>query len=268
MFPGQEEDRVSFFARLDGIDENLVMDIDHAYLIAKAGHRHDERKGELDEEGNPVRYFEHPRRATIILMDEIGCRDPLMICGGLLHDIPEDARYITVEKIERWFRSPTLARLVAKVSKIPKDGYLDRLWDCIRRHDWQPLLIKLCDRLDNMRSLECSSRAFQRKQGDETRSEYLPLFNELLRFLPGEYKRGATRAYEELRYLVHKYETRPDETGQVPVTDVSCSPVLPPPDIRDRLKETADGGVGDELMPQQRCMLEEFEQFPTVDEDE
>lgn len=268
MFPGQEENRDSFFARLDGISEELMMDIDHAYFIAKAGHGHDERKGELDDEGNPIRYFEHPRRSTIILMDEIGCHEPLMICGSLLHDIPEDARYITIEKIERWFRSPTLARLVAKVSKIPKEGYLDRLWECARSGDWQPLLIKLCDRLDNMRSLECSSRAFQRKQGDETRLEYLALFVELLKIVPGKYKRGATKAFEELRYLVNKYETRPDEVSLKPTVD-ELTRVLPSPNVRDRLKKTAGGEVGDDLSPQQRCMLEMAEQIPTIiDKDE
>jgi len=213
MFPGQEEDRGSFFARLTGLTEEQRSDIDHAYLIAKAAHRHDERAGETDDEGNPLRYFEHPRRVAIILMDLIGCHEPLMISAALLHDVAEDAHHINLKKLERWFRSPMLAGLVAKVSKIPKQGYLGRLSECAKHGDWQPVLLKLCDRLDNMRSLENTSRDFQRKQGDETRRDYLPLFMELLKRLPSVYIGGATRAYEELNYLVSRYETKPDEIG-------------------------------------------------------
>lgn len=214
MFPGQEEDRESFFARLRNMAEKTQWDVDHAYVIAKAGHRHDERKGETDNEGRPLRYFEHPRRVAIILMDEIDCHEAMMICAALLHDIPEDARFITVEKLDRWFRSPSLARLVAKVSKIPKEGYLGRLRICAETNDWRPLLLKLCDRLDNIRSLEGTSRDFQREQADETRRDYLPLFADLLKMLPGVYKRGATLAFEELNYLVTRYETKPDGSAR------------------------------------------------------
>lgn len=212
MCPRQEEDRKTFFARLPHLltDEQL-WDIEHAYLIAKAAHRYDERTGETDEEGNPLRYFEHPRRVAIILMDQIGCHEPLLICAALLHDVPEDAHHITLHKLERWFHSPTLAGLVAKISKIPKQGYLGRLQECAKHGDWQPVLLKLCDRLHNMRSLENCARDFQRKQGDETRRDYLPLFAGLLKRLPSVYIGGATKALEEMRYLVGRYETKPEE---------------------------------------------------------
>jgi len=71
-----KENRASFFARLRPVyapsELNLVR---LGYMIAKTVHRNQLRK-ETDETGQRVRYFEHLRRTTLILIDEIGCRDP------------------------------------------------------------------------------------------------------------------------------------------------------------------------------------------------
>ncbi|MEA3249338.1 MAG: HD domain-containing protein [Patescibacteria group bacterium] len=208
MFPGQDENREKFFIRLTFLKEGNLSDVEQAYIVAKAELRHNPRKGELDSEGNPIRSFEHSRRTTLVLVDEIGCFEALMIRCALLHDVPEDSRYVTVAKIRRWCRSVELARIVGMVTKDPKEGYEDRLRQCGEAGDWRPGLIKLCDRIDNMRHLDYLGREFQRKQGDETRDVYLPIFTELLKIMPDEYRRGTRKVFEELCELVAKYETK------------------------------------------------------------
>jgi hypothetical protein len=75
--------------------------------------------------------------------------------------------------------------MIRLLSKVPKPGYVERL----RRHaDWKTLAIKLCDRYDNVSTLETATIEFQRKQIDETRDVYLPLFDHLQTIAPASHR--------------------------------------------------------------------------------
>lgn len=145
-----------------------------AYYLAKFGHRFDRRK-EKDESGNAQRYFEHVRRVAILLMDIAGCYDPYLICVALLHDALEDTQDLTAQILERFF-GPDVARRVRRLSKVPKEGYVERL----KIADLETILVKACDRLDNLLSLGQTTPEFQEKQLKETRIKYLPLFMTVL----------------------------------------------------------------------------------------
>lgn len=85
----------------------------------------------------PVRYFEHVRRVALILMDEAKCMKNEMIIAALLHDSLEDTEDLTPELLECTFGSDVVS-IVKKLSKVPKDGYIERLEMCT---DWRPLTI-------------------------------------------------------------------------------------------------------------------------------
>lgn len=164
-----------------------------AYMVAKFAHRWQTRK-ELGPDGEPIRYFEHLRDATLILIDEVGCRHPLVVKSLLLHDSEEDTR-LTRLFIETNFGAH-VAHTVGLVSKNPKAGYLRRL----RMHGtWEAYFVKGCDRLHNLRTLEAGSLAFRAKQLDETERDYDPLFDRMVEICPDEERDGARR----LRRLIH-----------------------------------------------------------------
>lgn len=169
------ENKAAFFSRLEPrLAPSDLVRIRGAYYLAKYGHRAQVRK-ELDCEGHPLRYFEHVRRVAIILMDEEEVYDPDLIITALLHDALEDTDDIDALVIEQFFGAE-VARRVRLLTKNPKDGYVDRLYTA----DEGTVLIKLCDRIDNLRSLAGCPEDFQKKQLEETRSTLLPLFDQKL----------------------------------------------------------------------------------------
>lgn len=174
-----KENRESFFARLEPrLAPSELLDVQLAYTLSKYGHRAQLRK-ELDADGSPIRYFEHPRRVALILLDEVRVFDPTLIVSALLHDAIEDTRDLTPEVIEHCFGADVV-KVVKALSKVPKEGYLERLRGSV---DWRPYAIKACDRVDNLRSLAGSTPNFITKQCDETADHYLPLMRDRLTHL-------------------------------------------------------------------------------------
>lgn len=204
------ENHESFFRRIDPFfSPRELRKIDLAYMLAKYAHRAQTRN-ERDAQGEPVRYFEHVRRATLIGLDEakIVRLDTTVAC--FLHDTREDTR-LSADQIEDCFGAE-VCNIVKVLSKVPKDGYLERFHMCT---DWRPYFVKACDRLDNLRSLEQSSVEFRKKQVAETRDKYYRLFDRMVVLTPEGYRDGVRR----LRDLIHS------TTESVLLTD--GAPVLP-----------------------------------------
>lgn len=197
------ENKETFQARLRPFfSPSDQLDIKLAYCLAKFGHRAQTRK-ELTEEGKPTRYFEHVRRVAIILMDELKIMDRDMIITLLLHDSLEDTRDLTPELLEHCFGS-RVTHMVKMLSKVPKEGYIDRLGNC---HEWEVLTAKGCDRLDNLRSLMIPENTveFQKKQIEETRTKYFPLFDEMVTLAPPRYATLIQKLRDEIHRLVERY---------------------------------------------------------------
>ena len=190
------ESKETFFARLSPIlTPSDLLKVELAYLISKDGHRHQFRK-ELDEKGDLLRYFEHPRRTALILIDELDIFEPDQICAHLLHDALEDT-HATPELIEHYFGKEVI-RVVKLVSKMPKEGYYDRLF---RFGDERVILAKLCDRLDNMRSLESAPVEFQEKQVLDTMKNIYPLCSKQHKLFTNE----ITYLSKKITILTNKY---------------------------------------------------------------
>ena len=75
-------------------------------------------------------------------MDDMKIMDRDMIIAALLHDSLEDTEDLTAELLEHSF-GPQVAAMVTLLSKIPKEGYHERLKNC---NHWKTLAIKMCDR--------------------------------------------------------------------------------------------------------------------------
>lgn len=169
------ENKVSFFGRLTPIlAPSELLQVELAYLLAKDKHKYQQRRDEKDAQGNPLRYFEHPKRVAIILMDEHGIFEPNFIKAALGHDLLEDTN-ISPELLEYCFGTIS-TRWIKMLSKVPKEGYYDRLK---MFGTWEAMFIKLCDRLDNLRSIGESRESIQ-KQIDDTERNIYPLAGELL----------------------------------------------------------------------------------------
>lgn len=199
-----KENFATFQKRLEKFYQDDLLDIELAYTVSKYSHRHDVRK-EIDPESQKnVRYFEHPRRVSLILIDEVWALDPSVIISALLHDAIEDTTAVNYDRVRRWF-GREIARIVQLLTKTPenKEDYVDIL---MASADWRALMIKAADRLDNLRSLENTSNEFKARQIKETKEKYFPLFDRLIEIAPTEHVRGARYLRTEIGDQVGRIE--------------------------------------------------------------
>ena len=151
--------------------------IRRAYDFAKSKHGDQLRKS-----GEP--YIIHPVQVAYILAD-LGL-DESTICAALLHDVIEDTD-VTLQDLSKEF-SPEIAEMVDGVTKLGKLNYTSEQEQQVENYrkmflamgkDIRVILIKLADRLHNMRTLKYLSRDRQIANATETRDLYAPLANRL-----------------------------------------------------------------------------------------
>nr|WP_240044485.1 bifunctional (p)ppGpp synthetase/guanosine-3',5'-bis(diphosphate) 3'-pyrophosphohydrolase [Nocardioides albidus] len=149
--------------------------LERAYLTAERLHADQKRKS-----GDP--YITHPLAVTTILAG-IGMTEPTLV-AALLHDTVEDTPY-TLEECRRDF-GDEVARLVDGVTKLDKVVYGESAnAETIRKmivamsRDIRVLVIKLADRLHNMRTLRFVKQSTQERKARETLDIYAPLAHRL-----------------------------------------------------------------------------------------
>ena len=155
-------------------DSKLIM---KAYNYAVAHHGDQKRKS-----GEP--YIIHPVHVAYIL-STLGL-DDATICAALMHDLAEDTD-VTIEDISKEF-SPEIAEMVNGVTKLGKINYVSAEEQQVENYrkmflamgkDIRVILIKLADRLHNMRTLKYLTRDRQIAISRETMDLYAPLANRL-----------------------------------------------------------------------------------------
>lgn len=129
--------------------------------------------GQTRDEGTP--YIMHPIRVANILMDEVSTMKSDMICASLLHDVIEDCD-ITMKELKNNFNE-TIAQMVKLLTKDPSiENHKKVYYENIMNSTDQVKLLKVCDRLDNLRSLRFSgNKAKIRRYVSETEKKYLPM---------------------------------------------------------------------------------------------
>ncbi|GAA2992773.1 hypothetical protein GCM10020229_01580 [Kitasatospora albolonga] len=156
-------------------DPALLRDIERAYAVAEKWHRGQKRKS-----GDP--YITHPLAVATILA-ELGMDAPTLM-AGLLHDTVEDTDY-GLETLRRDF-GDSVALLVDGVTKLDRVKFGEAAQaETVRKmvvamaKDPRVLVIKLADRLHNMRTMRYLKREKQEKKARETLEIYAPLAHRL-----------------------------------------------------------------------------------------
>ncbi len=159
---------------------------DHNYdfeLIDKAYRFADEKHGD-QRRASGIPYILHPTSVACILA-ELGM-DSASLAAALLHDVVEDTP-VTLEDIVSLF-GEEIAELingVTKLGKIPYSSREEQQAENIRKmliamsNDIRVIIIKLADRLHNMRTLECMKEQHRRDKALEVMEVYAPIAHRL-----------------------------------------------------------------------------------------
>ena len=151
--------------------------IHKAYQLAEKAH-----EGQFRRSGEP--YICHPLHVACLLVD-LGM-DSESVAGGLLHDVVEDTA-VTVNEISSQF-GPDVALLVDGVTKLTKlkfSSVEEQQAENLRKmllamsQDVRVMIIKLCDRLHNMRTGDAWPEQKRRDKAKETMEVYAPIAHRL-----------------------------------------------------------------------------------------
>jgi guanosine-3',5'-bis(diphosphate) 3'-pyrophosphohydrolase len=160
------------FGRLYGlltghVDEQELARIERAYKVAEAAH-----SGQMRDEGTP--YILHPLRVAILLVEELNVYSSKLVSAALLHDVIEDTE-ITREQIAAMF-GEAVAEIVWLLSKFEDASLYQYLAAIEAAAETGAPIVKLCDRLDNLRFLIRSPKAEKKRRYIRTTEQYyLPM---------------------------------------------------------------------------------------------
>lgn len=141
---------------------------------------HELHQGQIRKSGAP--YISHPCSVVEILVRELGFRDPILLSAALLHDVVEDVPSIKLHDIAERF-GPAVAELVDGCTKLAR-SHLDRasLKDLTHSKIFLTasrrlgvLIIKLSDRLHNLRTLHFLPMSKRQRIAQETLEVYAPI---------------------------------------------------------------------------------------------
>jgi len=171
-----------------------------AYEVAAAVHA-----TQMRDEGTP--YILHPLRVAVALVDELAITQPTLICSALLHDVIEDSPIhyaqgaVTRADIAGWFGEEIaeIVWLLSKFDHVTLPAYLAAIEAAAATG---APLVKLCDRLDNLRSLTRSPKVDKiRRYIRTTEIFFLPMARRTNRYLNGELTRLLAEAREHLAMI-------------------------------------------------------------------
>lgn len=151
--------------------------VKRAYDVAERAH-----ENQLRVSGEP--YFSHPIEVAFILVD-LGM-DTDSVCAGLLHDVVEDTT-ISLDQVKKMFGAEVACLVdgVTKLGKVPLTTKEEQQAENVRKmllamaEDVRVIIIKLADRLHNMRTMMYMPENKQREKSLETMEVYAPIAHRL-----------------------------------------------------------------------------------------
>jgi GTP diphosphokinase / guanosine-3',5'-bis(diphosphate) 3'-diphosphatase len=132
-------------------------------------------------------YIVHPVAVLRRLSSDLGVEDPDLLCTAVLHDVVEDSA-VPPEELQRRF-GPRVAAWVQELTvppelhgpTVPDERKTEQLVRDIGRMSWEAVLVKLCDRWDNLRDMANAP------WGPEKSENYRAQTREILRALDGRW---------------------------------------------------------------------------------
>lgn len=167
--------------------------ITRAFELANSAH-----EGQMRSSGE--KYITHPLSVASILLDY--CMDSDTICAALMHDVVEDTD-VTLDEIRKKFGEDVALMVdgVTKIGQVPLNTKEEQQAENIRKilmamsKDIRVIIIKLADRLHNMRTLYARPAEKQRKTSLETMNFYAPIAHRL----------GMSDVKEEMESIAIRY---------------------------------------------------------------
>lgn len=173
------------------LTEDELTQVRLAYEIAEAAH-----DGQMRDEGTP--YIVHPVRVAVSLVDELEIYSPRLVSSALLHDVIEDSP-ITRRQIAEMFGEEIaeIVWLLTKFDDVSLPAYLAAIEAA---SETGAALVKLCDRLDNLRFLAHSPKAEKKRRYIRTTTDYyLPMAARTNKYLYDEISRWLEEARNHVR---------------------------------------------------------------------
>lgn len=179
--------------KIEGFAPQDVADIEHAFSVARVAHR-----GQFRASGEP--YISHPVAVADILYDA-GIRDPKVFVLALIHDVDEDSSHlhkapvplrVTVDRSWDRLAGSFDSEIADDMFHITEPSYRDKRKQAVEYHflvetgSERVWLVKLADRLHNLRTLGAMPVEKQKKKIDETKRYYLPIFQKAAAIFPRE----------------------------------------------------------------------------------
>ena len=203
--------------------------IDKAYRLANDSH-----EGQFRKTGEA--YIEHPIAVAAILV-ELGM-DSTCIAAAIMHDVVEDTS-VTLEEIEKMFNKDValLVDGVTKLGQIPLSTQEEQQAENLRKmllamsKDIRVMIIKLCDRLHNMRTYEGWKPQKQRDKALETMDIYSSIAHRLgMSKIKDELQDISLRILDPVGYDEVKHAIQRDGNAQTLVDNIVAS-------VKDKLNE-------------------------------
>jgi (p)ppGpp synthase/HD superfamily hydrolase len=173
------------------LTDDALTQVRLAYEIAEAAH-----EGQMRDEGTP--YIVHPVRVAVSLVDELEIYSPRLVSSALLHDVIEDSP-LTRRQIAEMF-GEEIAQVVWLLTKFDDVSLPAYLAAIEAASDTGATIVKLCDRLDNLRFLAHSPKAEKKRRYIRTTTDYyLPMAARTNKYLYDEISRWLEEARNHVK---------------------------------------------------------------------
>ena len=172
------------------VDAAQIAQVYRAYEVAYEAHA-----GQTRDEGTP--YIVHPVRVAVSIVDELKLYSPTLVCSALLHDVIEDSE-LSREDVAQMFGGE-IAEVVWLLTKLEEVSLAQYLADIEAAADTGAPIVKLCDRLDNLRSIIYSPKIEKKRRLIRTTQElYVPLAARTNAYLHSELRRSLDKALNQV----------------------------------------------------------------------